>query len=81
MSVNGKKPKAAINYIVELNLTSEPRGKIMKKYVCELCGYVYDEAKGAPDEGIPAGTKWEDVPDDWECPDCGAGKDAFELEE
>jgi rubredoxin len=53
----------------------------MKKYVCELCGYVYDEAKGDPDEGIPAGTKWEDVPDDWECPDCGAGKDAFELEE
>lgn len=53
----------------------------MKKYVCELCGYVYDEAKGAPDDGIPAGTKWEDVPDDWVCPDCGAGKDAFELEE
>jgi rubredoxin len=53
----------------------------MKKYVCELCGYVYDEAKGDPDEGIPAGTKWEDVPEDWVCPDCGAGKDAFELEE
>lgn len=53
----------------------------MKKYVCELCGYEYDEAKGDPDEGIPAGTKWEDVPDDWVCPDCGAGKDAFELEE
>jgi rubredoxin len=53
----------------------------MKKYVCELCGYVYDEAKGDPDEGIPAGTKWEDVSEDWVCPDCGAGKDAFELEE
>ena len=53
----------------------------MKKYVCELCGYVYDEAKGDPDEGISAGTKWEDVPDDWVCPDCGAGKDAFELED
>ncbi len=53
----------------------------MKKYVCEVCGYVYDEAKGAPDDGIPAGTKWEDVPEDWECPDCGAGKNAFELED
>jgi rubredoxin len=53
----------------------------MKKYVCEVCGYVYDEEKGAPDEGIPAGTKWEDVPADWECPDCGASKDAFELED
>jgi rubredoxin len=53
----------------------------MKKYVCELCGYVYDEAEGAPDDGIPAGTKWEDVPEDWECPDCGAGKEDFVLEE
>ncbi len=51
----------------------------MKKYKCDVCGYVYDEAKGDPDEGIPAETKWEDLPEDWECPDCGAGKDEFEL--
>lgn len=51
----------------------------MKKYKCVLCGYIYDENTGDPDEGIAAGTKWEDIPDDWECPDCGAGKDDFEL--
>ena len=46
----------------------------MKKYVCALCTYVYDEAAGDPASGIAAGTKWEDVPDDWMCPDCGASK-------
>lgn len=50
-----------------------------KKYVCEICGYIYDEAEGDADEGFAPGTKWEDIPDDWYCPDCGAGKDAFVL--
>lgn len=47
------------------------------KYICNLCGYIYDEEAGAPDEGIAPGTKWEDVPADWVCPLCGAGKDDF----
>ena len=42
-----------------------------KKYECVICGYIYDEADGIPDDGIPPGTKWEDIPEDWECPDCG----------
>jgi len=50
----------------------------MKKYVCTVCGYIYDEAKGEPDEGIAPGTKWADIPDDFTCPDCGASKDMFE---
>ena len=50
-----------------------------KKYKCVICGLVYDEAKGLPDEGILAGTRWEDIPDDWVCPDCGVGKDQFEV--
>ena len=50
------------------------------KYVCNLCGYVYDEEAGAPDEGIAPGTKWEDLPDDWVCPLCGAGKEEFSPE-
>ncbi|HHJ38424.1 MAG: rubredoxin [Methylothermaceae bacteria B42] len=50
-----------------------------KKYVCVVCGYIYDEAEGDPEDGIPPGTRWEDVPDDWVCPDCGATKDDFEL--
>lgn len=54
---------------------------MMKKYICIICGYIYDERLGDPDEGIPAGTKWEDVPDDWMCPDCGVGKNEFEMVE
>ncbi|MBW1889548.1 MAG: rubredoxin [Deltaproteobacteria bacterium] len=53
----------------------------MDKYVCTICGYVYDPAEGDPDNDVAAGTKWEDVPDDWECPICGASKDDFEKEE
>lgn len=51
----------------------------MKKYQCTLCGYIYDEAAGLPDQGIAPGTKWEDVPEDFVCPECGASKDLFEL--
>ncbi len=53
----------------------------MDKYECTLCGYVYDPAEGDPDNGVKPGTKWEDVPDDWECPACGAPKDDFEIVE
>jgi rubredoxin len=52
----------------------------MDKYVCTICGYVYDPEQGDPDNGVEPGTKWEDVPDDWECPVCGASKDDFEKE-
>jgi rubredoxin len=49
----------------------------MKSYVCNLCGYVYDPAIGDPDGGISPGTAFEDLPDDWTCPVCGATKDEF----
>ena len=49
----------------------------MKKYTCP-CGYAYDEALGDPENGIPAGTKWEDLPEDWTCPVCGLSKELFE---
>ncbi len=52
----------------------------MSKYVCSICGYIYDEAAGIPDESIAPGTKWDDVPSDWVCPLCGAVKDAFNME-
>jgi len=51
----------------------------MKSYVCNVCGYVYNPADGDSDSGIPAGTSFEDLPEDWVCPVCGAGKDAFEI--
>jgi len=52
----------------------------MDKYVCSVCGYVYDPGQGDPDNGVAPGTKFEDLPDDWECPVCGASKDDFEKE-
>jgi len=51
----------------------------MKAYMCVICGFVYDEAKGLPELGIPAGTRWEDVPENFTCPDCGAAKADFEM--
>jgi rubredoxin len=52
---------------------------VMRKWQCVVCGFIYDEALGLPDEGIPPGTAWEDVPADWLCPDCGVGKLDFEM--
>ncbi|MCI6169841.1 MAG: rubredoxin [Sodaliphilus pleomorphus] len=53
----------------------------MKKYICDVCGYVYDPAVGDPDNDIPAGTAFEDLPDSWLCPLCGVGKDEFSVVE
>lgn len=53
----------------------------MKKWMCLNCGYVYDQALGDPETGIEPGTAWEDIPDDWVCPECGAGKEDFEMAE
>ena len=52
------------------------RNKLMK-YVCDVCGWEYDEEEGYPEGGIAPGTKWEDVPEDFECPLCNVGKDQF----
>ncbi len=51
------------------------------KYVCTVCGWEYDEEKGSPENGIAPGTKWEDLPEDFECPLCGVAKDMFEQAE
>ncbi|HSC06005.1 MAG TPA: rubredoxin [Steroidobacteraceae bacterium] len=51
----------------------------MKAYMCVICGFVFEEEKGDPQRGIPPGTRWDDVPLSWRCPDCGAGKEDFEM--
>jgi rubredoxin len=53
---------------------------MMQKYVCDVCGYVYDPSIGDPDGDIPKGVAFEDLPEDWVCPVCGSGKDAFAPE-
>lgn len=54
-------------------------GTSMRTWMCLICGWIYDEATGDPDEGIAPGTKWEDVPMNWTCPECGARKEDFEM--
>ena len=51
----------------------------MKQWQCMVCGFIYDEAMGMPGDGIPPGTPWGDIPDDWMCPDCGVSKEDFEM--
>lgn len=51
----------------------------MRQWQCVVCGFVYDEARGLPEDGIPPGTSWDDIPEDWECPECGVGKGDFEM--
>ncbi|EKD91574.1 MAG: Rubredoxin-NAD(+) reductase [uncultured bacterium] len=50
-----------------------------RKWECLECGFIYDETLGLPEEGIPPGTRWEDIPEDWVCPDCGIRKSMFVL--
>ncbi len=68
---NGSAPKTAPTY-----QPMKPKKK--RLYRCRVCGYIYDPEKGDPDGGIPPGTEFEDIPDDWVCPVCGVSKDMFE---
>jgi len=80
---HGRTPRSAATYIKQKPKEKSIQGdKKMKKYKCLMCGYIYDPADGDPDNDIEPGTAFEDLPDYWVCPDCGAGKDEFEpLEE
>ncbi len=53
----------------------------VKRWECQICGFVYEEARGLPEEGIAPGTRWEDISDDWVCPDCGTSKREFKMAE
>ena len=72
----GKVPKTAPTYIKEEQMKKEERTP--KKYKCKICGYIYDSQKGDPDSGIAPGTSFEELPEDWVCPVCGASKEEFE---
>ncbi|SDH23437.1 Rubredoxin [Nitrosomonas sp. Nm132] len=55
--------------------------RTMRKFQCKVCGFIYDESIGDPEHGIQAGTRWEDIPESWVCPDCGVVKADFEMVE
>ncbi|MCH9758474.1 MAG: rubredoxin [Proteobacteria bacterium] len=59
----------------------ENKIKEYRSFVCQVCGWMYEEELGAPEEGIAAGTRWEDIPMNWVCPECGARKEDFEMVE
>ena len=76
---HGKTPERAATFHKKNQTEERKDAGNMQKYECTVCGYVYDPAKGDPDNDVSAGTAFEDLPDDWVCPDCGVGKDQFEA--
>lgn len=75
----GRTPRTAATYIGKKpKIKLENGDREMKKYKCLMCGYIYDPTVGDPDNGVTAGTAFDDLPDDWTCPECGVGKDEFE---
>ena len=64
-----------------MNAIADPGADVrpFKTWMCVVCGFVYNEAEGWPQDGIEPGTRWEDVPDTWTCPDCGVSKADFEM--
>jgi flavin reductase (DIM6/NTAB) family NADH-FMN oxidoreductase RutF len=73
----GKAPKNAPTYIDPEKLKQQAQQAVWEKYYCTACGYIYDPAIGDPEHGVPAGTRFEDLPDDWVCPVCGTEKIDF----
>ena len=63
------------------NISKHKEVQIMQKYICDVCGWIYDPAEGDPDGGIEPGTPFEDIPDDWMCPMCGVSKEDFSVYE
>ena len=79
---SGKTQKNAPTYIKDIKDESKKtKGGNMEKYRCDICDYIYDPEKGDPDAGIEPGTSFEDLPEDWVCPVCGASKDSFIKED
>jgi flavin reductase (DIM6/NTAB) family NADH-FMN oxidoreductase RutF/rubredoxin len=75
----GKSPKTAPTFDADA-AAAKPKPAAAASWVCSVCGYVYDPVQGDPDNGVAAGTRFEDVPDSWTCPVCGAEKSKFEIE-
>ena len=76
----GKAPKNAPTYMKEASAVKQEKTAPADRYVCSVCGYVYDPVKGDTDSGVAPGTRFEDIPDSWACPVCGASKKEFEKE-
>jgi rubredoxin len=71
------RPATSFDPARNIPMSDEP----YKSWQCRTCGYIYDEAKGEPDEGLGPGTRWAEIPDDWVCPQCGTAKSDFDMVE
>jgi rubredoxin len=76
-----RSPRILVQSPFQPSLSMAETAQTSKTWMCLICGFIYDEAAGLPDEGIAPGTRWEDVPMNWTCPECGARKDDFEMVE
>jgi rubredoxin len=65
----------------DMTAASPSTATAYRSWMCVVCGFIYNEKDGLPDEGIAPGTRWADIPDTWTCPDCGVTKDDFEMVE
>lgn len=74
--IEGQSPVSS-NVTTNSSIESQPQD--FQTWMCLICGWVYDESAGLPEEGIAAGTRWADVPMNWTCPECGARKEDFEM--
>ena len=81
MSAIGSRGLNTSRHLQFCGLIAYPDASSMKKYMCLICGWIYDEETGWPEDGLKAGTLWNDVPMNWTCPECGARKDDFEMVE
>ena len=76
-----RRPHYLIEFVEEFRRMSIETTQTTRTWMCLICGWIYDEAAGLPDDGIAPGTRWEDVPPNWTCPECGARKEDFEMVE
>ena len=76
-----RRPHYLIEFVEEFRRMTTATTQATRTWMCLICGWIYDEAAGLPDDGIAPGTRWEDVPPNWTCPECGARKEDFEMVE
>jgi len=76
-----RRPQYLIEFVEEFRRMTTATTQATRTWMCLICGWIYDEAAGLPDDGIAPGTRWEDVPPNWTCPECGARKEDFEMVE
>ena len=74
-----RRPQYLIEFVEEFRRMTTASTQATRTWMCLICGWIYDEAAGLPDDGIAPGTRWEDVPPNWTCPECGARKEDFEM--